>query len=103
MVWCYWCSWDIFSRHGSSTSGGELAGSSESRLSIAWLIAKISSWLSSSASLAGSLAAMGFETSDEVNYEVWLAIISYVLSGFLNNMDLIVPTDLGFWGIWPIC
>ena len=25
------------------------------------------------------------------------------MSGFLKNMDLIVPIDLGLWGIWPIC
>ena len=60
---------------GSSTSSGELAGSSENRLSITWLIAKISSWLSSSASLAGSLAGKGFQTSDGVNDEVQLATI----------------------------
>ena len=24
------------------------------------------------------------------------------MSGFLKKMDLIVPTVLGFWGIWPI-
>ena len=78
----------------SSNSGGELDGSSDSRLSIAWLIAKISSWLSSSTSLVGSLDGMGFETSDGVND---------VVSGFLKNTDLIVPIDLGFWGIWPVC
>ena len=52
------------------TSGGELAGSLENRLSISWLIAKISSWLYSSTSLAGSSAGMGFETFDGVNDEV---------------------------------
>ena len=88
---------------GSLNSGGELVGSSENRLSITWLIAKISSWLSSSASLAGSLDGKGFETYARVNDEVWLATILDVLSGFLKNMDLIVPIDLGFWGIWSIC
>ena len=81
---------------GSSNTGGELAGSSENRLSITWLIAKISSWLSSSASLADSLAGMGFETSDGVNDEVRLATIWDVFLGFRKNMDLIVPTDLCF-------
>ena len=61
--------------NGSSNSGGELAGLSDSRLSITWLISKISSWLSSSVSLVGSLAGKGWETSDGVNDEVRLAII----------------------------
>ena len=60
---------------GSLISCGELAGSSENRLSITWLTTKISSGLSSSASIAGSLAGMRFETSDGVNEEVCLAII----------------------------
>ena len=60
---------------GSSTSGGELAGSSENRLSITYLIAKIYSWLSSSESLTGSLAGKGWEISDGVNDEVRLAPI----------------------------
>ena len=60
---------------GSSTFGGELARSSENRLLITWLIAKISSWLSSYVSLDGSLASIGFETSDGVNDEVRLAPI----------------------------
>ena len=60
---------------GSLTFGGELAGSSENRLSITWLIAKISSWLSSSASLAGSLVGNGWEIYVGVNDEVWLAPI----------------------------
>ena len=66
----------IFSvNNGSSNSGAELAGSSDSRLSITWLITKISSWLSSSASLASSLVGKGWETSDGVNDEVRLATI----------------------------
>ena len=60
---------------GSSTSGGELDGSSENRLSITWLIAKIYSWLSSFESLTGSLDGKGFGTFDGVNDEVWLATI----------------------------
>ena len=56
---------------GSSTSHGELAGSSENRLLITWLIAKISS----STSLPGSSTSMGFETFDGVYDEVWLATI----------------------------
>ena len=72
-------------------------------MSITWLIAKIYSWLSSFESLTSSLVGMGFETSDGVNDEVQLAAIWEVLSRFLKNVDLIIPTDLGFWGIWPIC
>ena len=60
---------------GSSTSGGELAGSSENRLSITWLIAKVSSWLSSSESLTGSLAGNRWEISYGVKDEVWLATV----------------------------
>ena len=64
----------IFSAdNGYSNSSSELDGSSESRLSITWLIAKISSWLSSSKSLIGSLVGKGWEISDGVNDEVWLA------------------------------
>ena len=58
---------------GSSNYGGELVGSSENRLSITWLI---SSWLSSSTSLAGSLAGGGCEISKAwIMDEVQLAII----------------------------
>ena len=60
---------------GSSTSGGELARSLENRLSITWLIAKISSWLSSSQSLTGSSAGKGWEIFDGVNDEVQLVPI----------------------------
>ena len=66
----------IFSvESGSLTSGGELVRLSKNRLLITWLIAKISSWLSSYVSLDGSLAGMGFETSDGVNDEVRLVTI----------------------------
>ena len=85
---------------GSLNYGGESSSSSENRLSITWLI---SSWLSSSASLAGSLAGGGCEMSKGIMDEVRLAAIWEVLSGFLKNVDLIIPIDLGFWGIWPIC
>ena len=34
VVWCNWFGWDVFSQRGSSTFGGELAGSSDTRLSI---------------------------------------------------------------------
>ena len=84
---------------GSLNSSGELFGSSENRLSITWLI---SFWLYSSTSLAGSLAGGGCEMSKGIMDEVWLAEIWEVLLGFLKNVDLIIPTDLGFWGIWPI-
>ena len=57
------------------TVGGELVGLLENRLSITWLIAKISSWLSSSESLTSSLASKGWEISDGVNDEVRLATI----------------------------
>ena len=67
--------WIFVANNGSSTSCGELVGSLKSRLSITWLIAKISSWLSSSKSLTGSLDGKGWEISDGVNDEVWLATI----------------------------
>ena len=57
---------------GSSTSGGESSGSSENRLSITWLI---SSRLSSSTSLFGSLAGRGCEMSKGIMDEVRLATI----------------------------
>ena len=60
---------------GPSNSGGELVGSLENRLLITWLIAKVSSWLYSSESLTGSLASNGWEISDAVKDEVWLATI----------------------------
>ena len=85
---------------GSSTSGGELSGSSENRFLIIWLIY---SWLSSSASLSGSLAGGGCEMSKGIIDEAQLVAIWEVLSGFLRNVDLIIPIDLGFWGMWPIC
>ena len=57
---------------GSSTSGGELSGSSENRLSITWLI---SSRLSSSTSLNGSLVGGGCELSKGIMDEVRLTTI----------------------------
>ena len=91
----------VFSvNNGFSNSGGESSGLSENKLSITWLI---SFRLSSSASLAGLFAGGGCEMSKGIMDEVWLAEICEVLSGFLKNVDLIIPTDLGFWGIWPIC
>ena len=54
---------------GSSTSGGESSGSSENRFSIIQLI---SSRLSSSTSLAGSLANGGCGMSTGIKDEVWL-------------------------------
>ena len=57
---------------GSSTSGGESSGSSENRLSITRLI---SSKLSSSTSLAGSLANGGCGMSTGIKDEVQLATI----------------------------
>ena len=58
--------------NGLSTSGGESSGLSENKLSITWLI---SSRLSSSTSLAGSLASGGCEMSKGIMDEVRLAII----------------------------
>ena len=52
---------------GSSTSGGESSGSLENRLSITWLI---SSRLSSSMSLASSLAGGGCDMSKGIMDEV---------------------------------
>ena len=78
---------------GSSNTGGELSGSSENRLLITRLI---SSRLSSSISLVGSLADGGCEMSKGIMDEVRLVAIWEVLSRFLTNVDLIIPTDLGF-------
>ena len=57
---------------GSSTSGCELSGSSKNKLSITWLI---SFRLSSSTSLAGSLAGGGCEMSKGIIDEVRLVAI----------------------------
>ena len=70
---------------GSSTSGGESSGSSENRLLITRLI---SSRLSSSTSLVGSLASGGCGMLKGIMDEVQLTTISDVLLGFLKNVQL---------------
>ena len=57
---------------GSSTSGGESSGSSKNRLSITWLI---SSMLSSSTFIVGSLASGGCGMPKGIMDEVRLATI----------------------------
>ena len=63
----------------------------------------MSSWLSSSIPLTGSLASGGWGLSEGTINVVRLVAISEEVSGFLTKVDLMVPIVLGFCGIRPSC